>query len=65
MIKNKLKEIRMKEFMLNKKEFAKYLEIAERQYNRYENAIQQPSLETALYIAKKINKTVDDLWEIV
>ena len=37
MIINNLKKIRMQEYMLNKRDFAKKLDIAEQQYSRYEN----------------------------
>jgi DNA-binding XRE family transcriptional regulator len=61
MIKNRLKEIRMKEYMLNQKDFAEFLGIDFRQYNRYEHII-QPSLEIALKIANKLNKDVKDIF---
>jgi DNA-binding XRE family transcriptional regulator len=64
MIKNNLKEIRMKEYMLNKKEFAKMLDIAEQQYLRYENGITAPSLEVCLKIAKALSKKMDDIWHL-
>jgi DNA-binding XRE family transcriptional regulator len=61
-VKNKLKEIRHKEYMLDSQmEFSKVLEIDYRQYNRYENGT-VPSLETALEIAEKLNKKVEDIF---
>ncbi|SDL21227.1 helix-turn-helix transcriptional regulator [Natronincola ferrireducens] len=60
-VKNKLKEIRMKEYMLNQKEFAELLEINYRQYNKYENEV-VPSLQIALHIAKKLNKPLEEIF---
>ena len=37
MVKNRLKEIRMKEYLMNMKEFANLLGINYAQYVRYEN----------------------------
>lgn len=64
MIKNNLKSIRMQEHMQNKREFAKNIGIAEQQYLRYENAVTLPSLEIALKISNKLNKTVNEIWYI-
>ncbi len=61
MVQNRLKEIRMKEYMMNQKEFASFLEIDFRQYNRYEHSI-QPSLEVALKMAFKLNKDVKKIF---
>jgi putative transcriptional regulator len=61
MVKNYLKEIRMKEYMLNKTEFAKLLEIDFRQYSRYENGV-VPTSESMLRIAQKLNKKVEDIF---
>ena len=62
MVKNNLKEIRMKEHMMNKREFAKKLDIAEQQYLRYENCVTTPSLELCLRIAETLSKKLDDIW---
>lgn len=61
MVKNRLKEIRMRKYMCSQVEFAKILNIDYRQYNRYENGT-VPKLSTALYIAKKLNKKVEDIF---
>lgn len=60
-VKNKLKEIRMKEYMMNMTQFADMLEINYHQYVRYENGT-VPYLEVALKIAKKLNKHVDEIF---
>ena len=64
MVKNRLKEIRMGEYMMSKRDFASYLKIIEQQYLRYENDISNPSLEIAFKIAKVLNKHLDDIWYI-
>ena len=58
MVKNHLKEIRMKEFMMNKKEFAKFIDVNYVQYIGYEKGT-VPYLEVALRIAKKLNRKID------
>ena len=63
-VQNKLKTIRMSEFFLNKREFAKVLDISENQYIRYENNKNSPSLEICLKISDKLNRTVNDIWYI-
>jgi len=62
MIANDLKKIRMQKFLMNKKEFAKLLGIAEQQYLRYENGLGVPSLETCLKIAATLGCTVNEIW---
>jgi DNA-binding XRE family transcriptional regulator len=63
MLKNKLKHFRhMKE--MNQTEFAKFLDIGISLYNNYERQHKQPSLESALKIAIKLNCHVDDLFFI-
>ena len=64
MLKSNLKKIRMQEFMLNSKEFAKLLNISESQYHKYEKMSGQPILETALHIAKRLDRSVHDIWVI-
>ena len=61
MVKNRLKEIRMREYMLNMKEFAALLEINYVQYTGYEKGI-VPYLEVALKIAENLNRKVDDIF---
>ncbi|WP_238886369.1 helix-turn-helix transcriptional regulator [Clostridium sp. YIM B02551] len=62
-LKNKLKEIRMKEYMINQKEFAEFLGLNRSQYNKYENNKEQPSIEVFYKIAKKLNRKIDDIIE--
>ena len=59
-VKNRLREIRHERYINTQKEMAQRLEIAQHQYNRYENQQVQPTLEQALrialYDAKLINR---------
>ena len=64
MISNNLKSIRMQTFMMNKKEFAKMVGVAEQQYCRYENSTSQPSLEVAIRISNALEQTVNEIWWI-
>lgn len=60
-VKNRLKEIRMKEYMMNKTEFAKMLGLNYKQYIKYENDT-TPTLETALHISNKLKRSVNDIF---
>lgn len=63
MIKNKLKEIRMKEYMIeSKSEFARMLNVPVQTYIKWENEESSPNLDLAFTIAKKLNRTVIDIW---
>lgn len=63
MIKNKLKEIRMKEYMIeSKSEFARILNVPVQTYIKWENEESSPNLDLAFTIAKKLNRTVIDIW---
>jgi putative transcriptional regulator len=63
MVQNRLKEIRMKEYMMNQTEFASFLEIDFRQYNRYENGT-VPALETALKISSVLKMSVNEIFSL-
>lgn len=45
-------------------EFAEFLGIGPSQYNRYEKQSGQPTIEIALKIAKRLNKTVEEIFYI-
>lgn len=63
MLKNKLKEIRMKEYGIdNKSEFARFLGIAIHTYIKWENGESSPNLDLAFTISKKMNKKLDEIW---
>lgn len=62
MVKNNLKEIRMKEYMMNLTQFAEYLAIDLKLLSSWERGKSKPTLERALEVSKKLNKTVDEIW---
>ena len=63
MVKNKLREIRMKEYMIeSKSEFARMLNVPVQTYIKWENEESSPNLDLAFTIAKKLNRTVIDIW---
>ena len=71
MIKNNLKLYRHK-LMMNKKEFAEYVDMNYTMYARWENQIGQPSVENLIKIRDKLrenenfsNLLLDDLVELV
>ena len=64
-VRNRLKEIRMKEYMLNQKEFAELIGVLPDNYSRIESNKAQLSLERAILIAQKLNRHVEDIFEVV
>ena len=65
MVNNRLKEIRMREYMLNQKDFCKLIGISPSTYNPIENNVKQGNAETILLIAKGLNRKVEDIWYLV
>lgn len=61
-VKNRLKEIRMREFLMAPGEFAKYLGIDIKTYSGWENNRSRPTLERALAISEKLNRDVKEIW---
>lgn len=65
-VKNKLKEIRMREYMLNQKEFCdQILNISVSTYNPIEQNKTQGNIETILKISKALNRPVEEIWLLV
>lgn len=62
MVRNRLKEIRMTEYMMTQTEFAKKLGIDIKSYSNWERELSRPKLEVALEISIKLNKKVEDIW---
>ncbi|MEF9952181.1 MAG: helix-turn-helix domain-containing protein [Clostridium sp.] len=62
MVKNRLKEIRMREYVLDSGEFAKLIGTDIKNYSNWERGISKPNLEKALMIAKKLNKSIHQIW---
>jgi DNA-binding XRE family transcriptional regulator len=64
-IKCNLKEIRLKEYLIDsKKEFASMLEVEEHRYGSWEREESFPNLKTALQIANKLNKKLEEVWHL-
>jgi DNA-binding XRE family transcriptional regulator len=61
-VRNRLKEIRMREYMMNQKEFYTMLDITKSTYSQIETNKQQGNIETILKIAKALNRPVEDIW---
>ena len=61
-VKNKLKEIRMREYLMNQSQFANHLDVPITTYSQWERGTSNPTLETAFVIAKKLNRTIHDIW---
>lgn len=61
-LKNRLKEIRMQEYMMSAKEFSNMLGIKKSTYSQWENEQNNPTLERAFEIAKKLNKNITQIW---
>lgn len=61
-VKNKLKEIRMREYMMEPEDFAKLIGVNIKSYYSYERDFSRPTLENALEIALKLNKTIHEIW---
>lgn len=62
MVKNRLKEIRMKCYLMDQQEFAKFLGIGKSTYCNWENGISKPPLEKAIEVSNKLNKDVKEIW---
>lgn len=65
MVKNKLKEIRMREYMMNSSEFCKILGISISTYSQIESNKQQGNIETILKISRALNRKVEDIWHLI
>jgi DNA-binding XRE family transcriptional regulator len=61
-IKNRLKEIRMREYQMNVSEFAKYLDTKLSTYSKWENGDSTPTLQKAYDIAKILKKDLIEIW---
>jgi len=64
MVKNRLLEIRLQMGYKFQKDFAEFLSMEQQDYNRIENNKKQVTLETALIISSKLNKTVNEIFEL-
>jgi transcriptional regulator with XRE-family HTH domain len=58
---NRLLEIRLRRGFKKQKDFAEFLELSRPQYNKYENNVEQPSVEVLYRIARKLDIMMDDI----
>ncbi|MDU2155767.1 helix-turn-helix domain-containing protein [Clostridium sp.] len=65
MVNNRLKEIRMKEYMMNSSEFSKAIGISLSTYSQIESNKQQGNIDTILKISKALNRKVEDIWFLI
>lgn len=61
-VKNKLKEIRMREYMMEPGEFANLIKVNIKTYYAWELGNAIPSMKEGLRIAKELKKKLDDIW---
>lgn len=61
-IKNNLREIRMREFAEDPKEFSKRINVNIKTYYTWENGLCNPSSKEMLRIAKVLNMPVESIW---
>lgn len=64
MMKNKLKEIRMREFLMAPGEFADKLNVNLKTYSNWEKGRSKPPLEEAIRISKILNRSVNEIWDV-
>lgn len=65
MVKNRLLEIRLQLGYKFQSDFAEFLGINIKDYNRIENNKKQVNLETALRISKRIGKPLENIFELL
>lgn len=61
-VKNRLKEIRMREYLMSSSEFAKLLGVAISTYSQWESGSSNPSIVKCFEIANKLNKKLEEIW---
>lgn len=61
-VKNRLKEIRMREYMMSATDFAKKLGVKQSTYSQWENEQNNPTLEKAFEISRLLNKEINQIW---
>lgn len=62
-VKTRLPNIRLQNYLMSKKDFSKMIDVNEQQYCRYEQ-YSLPSLPVALKISRALNLTVNEIWQI-
>ncbi|CAJ1611459.1 helix-turn-helix transcriptional regulator [Clostridium perfringens] len=64
-VKNRLREIRMQEFVMDTGEFSRKLGVNLKTYSNWEKNRSKPPLEEALRIAKELDRKVEDIWSLM
>jgi putative transcriptional regulator len=62
MVKCRIKEIRMKEYLMNIREFSNLTGFDEKIISSWEREASRPTLERALEFCSKIKKNVNEVW---
>ena len=52
----------MREHCMNQKEFSDLINVDNKTYSNWEKGISKPTLEKALEVAEKLNKSVQEIW---
>jgi len=63
-VKNRLRQIRVKEYDMTATDFSAKLGVSVSLYSAWELGKAKPSLERALDVAKRLGKSVEDIWYI-
>lgn len=63
-VKNKLKDIRMREYGEEPKEFAKRINVNIKTYYTWEKGFALPALKECLRVAKILKKDVSEIWSL-
>lgn len=61
-VRNRLKEIRMQEYMENGKEFCNRIGIPQSTYSPLESNKKQGTADTMFKIARALNKKIEEIW---
>lgn len=64
MVKNRLLQIRLSMGYKKQKDFAKYLDATQVNYNKWENNSSQPGIESVLLICNKLQLKIEDIFYI-
>ncbi|MEW9093922.1 MAG: helix-turn-helix domain-containing protein [Clostridiaceae bacterium] len=61
-IKNNLRDIRMREYAMEPKDFAELIEVNKKTYYGWESGAAIPSMKEGLRVCKKLNKRLEEIW---
>lgn len=63
-VNNRLREIRMKEYAEDPKQFSERIDVNIKTYYTWEKGFALPSLKECLRVAKILNKDVKEIWSL-